>query len=150
MVDFSPARVEKIIKECGWFYFGKDKTICIGDNTVIDSYATTGTLYAPCDSCYKGLIFWDYSEEKLEKFVELLDNVGYTTVGKLNKGVVVFYFNDKETVKKFTDNLKEEMKKIELDGRVDWQRSCKKHRDLRPELWEDNKTFVGKILEDAY
>ncbi len=62
--------------------------------------------------------------------------------GKLNDGVVVFYFRNKNKMLKFLKFLENEMKKFQVEGKVQWRRACKKYQNSRPELWKNAKEFI--------
>ena len=137
--------VETAISAFGWFPFGKKEFECIGlHKKSLDYYKKNSKLPHPCDECYKGLIFWSgATSENLNNFFKMLDSFEVNYRGKLNKGVVVFYFRDKEKMLKFLDYLQEKMTEFNVKGRIQWRRACKEYQDLKPELWKNAKEFIS-------
>lgn len=141
------AIVETSIKLLEWFPFGKKEFECIGlSEEAIDFYQENNQLPHPCDICYKALIFWtDVSDENLLNFLKMLDSFEVNYRGKLNKGVVVFYFRDKEKMLKFLEFLQLKMQEFNVKGRTQWRRACKEYQDLKPELWKNAKEFIPDL-----
>jgi hypothetical protein len=63
----------------------------------------------------------------------------------LNKGVVVFYFRDKEKMLKFLEFLQTKMQEFNVKGRTQWRRACKEYQDQKPELWKNAKEFIPDL-----
>ena len=141
------AILETSIKLFEWFPFGKKEFECIGLNEeAIDFYQENNQLPHPCDICYKALIFWtDVSDENLINFLKMLDSFEVNYRGKLNKGVVVFYFRDKEKMLEFLEFLQLKMQEFNVKGRTQWRRACKEYQDLKPELWKNAKEFIPDL-----
>jgi len=141
------ALVEDSIRLLAWFPFGKKDFECIGINPeAIGFYKSNNRLPHPCDICYKALIFWtDVSDENIINFLKMLDSFEVNYRGKLNKGVVVFYFRDKEKMLKFLEFLQLKMQEFNVKGRTQWRRACKAYQDLNPALWKNAKEFIPDI-----
>jgi hypothetical protein len=139
--------VDTSIRLLGWFPFGKKEFECIGLNKeAIDFYKKNNQLPHPCNICYKALIFWnDTSKENLVNFFKMLDSFEVNYRGKLNKGVVVFYFRKKDKMLNFLDFLEKKMKEFNVSGRTQWRRACKEYQDLKPGLWGNAKEFIPDI-----
>lgn len=135
-----------ILRERGWLYFGKKKTIeCPGlTEKEISYYRRTKKLPSPCDRCYKALIFWEgkFSPENLQKFLGLISLLDKEIEGKFNAKVVVFYFDDKETMLNFLSYLKNKLLEIGIDAKVQWRRACKEYQRLNPKLWKNAKELI--------
>jgi hypothetical protein len=142
--NISLAMVEASIDILGWFHFGKKEFECSGlDKQSLDFYKQTHKLPYPCDKCYKALIFWNgISEENLKNFFKMLSSFEVNYRGKLNQGVVVFYFRDKKKMLEFLDYLQPKMQQFNVKGRTQWRRACKEYQDLKPELWKNAKEFI--------
>ena len=105
MLKVSLGEVEKEIETSLWFRFGKREFECPGlRKEKIEFYTKNNTLPSPCDKCYKALIFWEgtYSEENVTNFFNMIKSFEVKYRGKLNKGVVVFYFRDKAKMLEFS------------------------------------------------
>jgi hypothetical protein len=141
------ALVEDSIRLLAWFHFGKKEFECIGLNPeAIGFYKENNRLPHPCDICYKALIFWtDISDENLINFFKMLDSFEVNYRGKLNKGVVVFYFRDKDKMLKFLEFLQLKMQEFNVKGRTQWRRACKVYQDLNPALWKNAKEFIPDL-----
>ena len=139
--------VDDSIRLLGWFPFGKKEFECIGlHKESVDFYKKNNELPHPCNICYKALIFWDNtSKENLINFFKMLDSFEVNYRGKLNKGVVVFYFRKKEKMLKFLDFLQSKMKEFNVNGRTQWRKACKEYQDLKPELWKNAKEFIPEM-----
>jgi hypothetical protein len=136
--------IEQSIKTFGWFFFGKKEFKCIGLNEQsLDFYRNNGKLPHPCDICYKALIFWRGNlRENLTSFFKMMSSFEVNYHGKLNDGVVVFYFRDKDKMLKFFDYLQQKMKEFNVKGYAQWRRACKEYQELKPELWKNAKEFM--------
>ena len=145
--DVPIALVEAVISRYGWFPFGKKKFECIGlHKESLDFYKKNNQLPHPCDECYKGLIFWhDVTNEDISNFFKMLASFEVNYRGKLNRGVVVFYFRDKGKMLEFLDFLQEKMKEFNVKGRIQWRRACKQYQELKPELWKNAKEFMPDL-----
>lgn len=110
-------------------------------------YQDTGKMPSGCLECYKALIFWEghYSTENTARFIEMIQSFNFPYLGKFCEGVAVFYFTNPIETQNFADLLKGKMKEYNVEGKVDWQRACEAYRRARPDLWKDNKTFLGPI-----
>jgi hypothetical protein len=141
------AIVETSIQLLAWYPFGKKEFECIGlSEEAINFYQKNNQLPNPCDICYKALIFWtEVSDENLLNFLKMLDSFEVNYRGKLNKGVVVFYFRDKEKMLKFLEFLQSKIKEFNVKGRIQWRRACKGYQDLNPELWRNAKEFIPDL-----
>ena len=136
--------MEASIDNLGWFYFGKKEFECSALNEEsLDYYKKSRLLPYPCDKCYKALIFWDeISEQNLQNFFQMLSSFDVNYRGKLNRGVVVFYFRDKKKMLDFLDFLQQKMQHFNVKGRTQWRRACKEYQNLKPELWKNAKEFI--------
>jgi hypothetical protein len=69
----------------------------------MEFYMKNDKLPNPCNDCYKALIFWDgkYSNENTMNFFKMLNSFLVDYRGKLNSGVVVFYFREKDKMLDF-------------------------------------------------
>jgi hypothetical protein len=148
MKKINEQEIEDSIKKSGWFYFGEKKFECHGihmKNT--EFYITNNKLPFPCDKCYKALIFWDgqYSKENLKNFFKMISSFKVNYLGKLNEGVVVFYFRDKNKMINFHDFLQNKMQEFNVEGKIQWRRACKSWQEKKPELWINAKEFIPDI-----
>ncbi|MHA2247514.1 MAG: hypothetical protein ACXADY_21375 [Candidatus Hodarchaeales archaeon] len=84
----------------------------------------------------------DYSEQNVTNFFAMMDSFQVVYRGKLNRGVVVFYFKKKNEMDEFIGNLREAMIDNHITGTVQWRRACKEFQQLPPELWKNAKTFI--------
>ena len=139
--------VETSIRLLAWFPFGKKEFECPGlSEEEIDFYQKNSKLPHPCDVCYKALIFWtEVSDENILNFLKMLDSFEVNYRGKLNKGVVVFYFRDKEKMLKFLEFLQTKMQEFNVKGKTQWRRACKEYQDQKPELWKNAKEFIPDL-----
>ena len=147
--------VEESIRIFGWFHFGKKEFECPGlGKKELEFYMKTNKLPEPCNTCYKALIFWEnsYSMKNLKNFFEMINSFEVNYRGKLNKGVVVFYFRDKTKMLEFLKFLEDKMKEFGVKGKTQWRRACKLYQILNPSLWKNAKEFIPdtshKTLED--
>ena len=140
--------IEYSIKTFGWFYFGKKEFECIGlHEESLDFYKKNGQLPHPCDKCYKALIFWRGNlRENLTNFFKMIGSFEVNYHGKLNEGVVVFYFRDKDKMLKFLEYLQKKMQEFNVKGFTQWRRACKEYQDLKPELWKNAKEFISSAI----
>ena len=137
--------IEGSIDKYGWFSFGKKEFECPGLSVeIMDYYMRNDSLPSPCNTCYKALVFWEryYSGENVENFLRMLRSFEVNYRGKLNKGVVVFYFRDKGDMMKFVDNLRNKMAEFGVKGGTQWRRACKQFQDKKPHLWKNAKEFL--------
>lgn len=136
--------IEMCITRFGWFPFGKKEFECTGlTASQLDFYKKNNQLPEPCDRCYKPLVFWHgVTNENIMNFLSMLDSFEVNYRGKLNKDVVVFYFQDKEKMLKFLDYLQNKMQEFTVKGKIQWRRACKEYQNLKPELWKNAKEFV--------
>jgi hypothetical protein len=121
--------IELSIEMFGWFPFGKKEFECAGlSEETMEFYMKNDELPNPCNDCYKALIFWDgkYSNENTMNFFKMLDSFEVDYRGKLNSGVVVFYFREKDTMLGFLKYLNDKLTEFNVKGRVQWRRACKK------------------------
>jgi len=141
------AIIEQSIKTFGWFHFGKKEFKCIGlHEESLDFYKKNSQLPHPCDKCYKALIFWrDNLKDNLTNFFNMIGSFEVNYCGKLNEGVVVFYFRDKDKMLKFLDYLQKKMREFNVKGFAQWRRACKEYQDLKPELWKNAKEFIPNM-----
>ncbi len=141
------AMVETSIQIFQWFHFGKKEFECIGlSEEAIEFYQNNSQLPHPCDVCYKALIFWtEVSDENLLSFLKMIDSFEVNYRGKLNKGVVVFYFRDKGKMLEFLEFLQVKMQEFNVKGRTQWRRACKEYQDQKPELWKNAKEFIPDL-----
>ena len=133
------------IKLFDWFHFGAKPFECNGlDEDAKDFYLKHNKLPKPCDECYKALIFWDrsFSDENLGNFFKMINSLDFEYDGKLNNGVIVFYFRTKDECLQFVDFLKKKTVEFNVKGIVQWQRACKEFRVFKPELWKNAKEFI--------
>ena len=136
--------IEKVINSEEWYYFGKKDFECSGlDKASIDSYLKEEKLPKPCNECYKALIFLEnnFSEENISNLFKMLHSIGPDRRGKLDRGVVVFYFKEKSEMLSFLDLMKHQMPKFNIAGRLQWRRACKEYQNLKPSLWKNAKVF---------
>ena len=61
--------------------------------------------------------------------------------GKLNRGVVVFYFRDKDKMLKFLEFLENKMQEFNVKGKIQWRRACRAYQDLKPHLWRNEELW---------
>jgi hypothetical protein len=149
MAKISFSEVEQSIKTSGWFHFGNDVFECPGlGKEEIEFYIKNSKLPPPCDKCYKALIFWEdsYSEENVRKFFDMVDSFEVEYAGKLNEGVVVFYFRDKSRMLEFIEFLENKMQEYDVKGKTQWRRACREYQILKPELWKNAKEFLPDAL----
>lgn len=145
MIKTSPKEVEQEIKLFGWFHFGKEEFECPGlRERELEFYMKNNKLPPPCDKCYKALIFWEdsYSKENLTNFFNMIYSFEVNYRGKLNEGVVVFYFRDKTKILEFIKFLENKMKEFDVKGKIQWRRACKEYQNLKPRLWKNAKEFI--------
>jgi len=136
---------EQIIMYYGWFHFGKKDFECPGlTKERLASYETHNKLPDPCDKCYKALIFWEskYSTKNLENFLNMIGSFDFNYTGKLNHGVVVFYFRSKDRMEEFLNYLDRKMQEYNVVGKTQWRRACKDYQDSKPELWKNAKELI--------
>lgn len=62
--------------------------------------------------------------------------------GKLNRGVVVFYFRSKDRMEEFLNYLDRKMKEYNVIGITQWRRACKEYQDSKPEIWKNAKELI--------
>ena len=139
------ADIQGIIQNHKWLFFGTKQFGCPSiTEEMIDFYEKSHTLPKPCSECYKALIFWsnDYSEQNVTNFFTMMDSFSVPCRGKLNRGVVVFYFKKNFEMVDFIENLREAMNENHVAGTVQWRRACKEFQQLKPELWKNAKTFI--------
>jgi len=137
--------VEESIRIFRWFHFGKKEFECPGlGEKELEFYMKTNKLPEPCNICYKALIFWEnsYSRENIKNFFEMINSFEVNYRGKLNKGVVVFYFRDKTKMLEFLKFLEDKMKEFNVKGKTQWRRACKEYQNLKPSLWKNAKEFI--------
>ena len=136
--------VETAISAFGWYPFGNEKFGCVGFEKSKEFYMKNNQLPEPCDKCYKALIFWSgVTAENINNFFNMIYSFEVNYHGKLNKGVVVFYFRDKDKMLKFLNYLQKKMQEFNVKGRIQWRRACKDFQDLKPELWKNAKEFIS-------
>lgn len=141
--------IEQIINYYGWFHFGKKDFGCPGLATErLAFYETHNKLPEPCDKCYKALIFWKgrYSKKNLENFLKMTGSFDFNYTGKLNRGVVVFYFRSKDRMEEFLNYLDRKMSDYNVVGKTQWRRACKEYQDAKPELWKNAKEFIDSRM----
>ena len=96
--------IEESITLVGWFHFGEKKFECPRlRKKEIEYYERKKKLPPVCDSCDKGLIFWEgsFSKENVTNLLNIMESFELKVRGKFNRGVVVFYFDDKDEMLKF-------------------------------------------------
>lgn len=137
--------VEQAIRYYEWYFFGKKESDCPGIKKQLPYYKTNSKLPEPCDKCYKALIFWEskYSKTNLENFLKMIDSFDFDYAGKLNRGVVVFYFRSKVETEDFLKYLSRKMQEHNVMGITQWRRACKEYQDTKPKLWKNAKEFIG-------
>ncbi|MCL5316744.1 MAG: hypothetical protein M1503_00560 [Thaumarchaeota archaeon] len=138
--------IEQTVMYYGWFHFGKKDFECPGlGKERLALYGAHSRLPEPCDQCYKALIFWKgrYSKNNLENFLRMIDSFDFNYTGKLNRGVVVFYFRNKENMDVFLSSLDRKMQEYNVLGKTQWRRACSEYQTLKPELWKNAKEFMG-------
>ena len=148
MVKINFIKVEQSIKIFGWFGFGKKEFDCPGlVKDKIDFYMVNNKLPFPCDQCYKALIFCEgyFSKENVIHFFNMINSFKINYRGKLNEGVVVFYFRDKNEMLEFLRFLNSEMQVYGVKGKIQWRKACKEFQDLQPKLWKSAKEFIPNI-----
>ena len=137
MLKVNLEEVEKEIRTSKWFRFGKTQFECPSlTEGKMEFYAKNNTLPSPCDKCYKALIFWEgsYSEENVTNFLNMIDSFEVKYRGKLNKGVVVFYFRDKTKMLEFLEFLGKKMNVYKVKGKTQWRRACRDYQDLKKRI----------------
>jgi hypothetical protein len=147
--DFKSIRED--IENFGWFYFGNKEFECPGlIKEKLNFYIKNEKLPSPCDICCKALIFWEgrFTKENSENFFRMIDSFETNYRGKLNEGVVVFYFRDKEKMLDFLNYLEMKMQEFEVKGKIQWRRACKGYQDLKPNLWKNAKLFLSDLPEN--
>lgn len=145
MEKFNFTKVRQEIKTFGWFGFGKKEFDCPTlEKDKIDFYMNNNKLPSPCDQCYKALIFWEgyYSKENVMNFFNMINSFKINYRGKLNEGVVVFYFRDKIEMLEFLKFLESKMQGYSVKGKIQWRKACKEYQDLQPILWKNAKEFI--------
>ena len=136
--------VQSEIKKSYWFNFGKGDFDCPGFEQSLDFYLEKDQLPKPCDECYKALVFWDGSSKKnMTNFFNMLNSFESNYDGKLNNGVVVFYFREKDKMLTFIDYLQKKMPEFNVEGSVQWRRACRIFQNLKPVLWKNAKEFMA-------
>ena len=148
MSKISFGEVEQKIEVFGWFSFGKREFECPGlKKKEMEFYMKNNKLPPSCDNCYKALIFWEgsYSEENVTNFFNMINSFEANYRGKLNKGVVVFYFRDKVKMLDFLEFLGNKMQKFDVKGKTQWRRACREYQDLKPKLWKNAKEFIPDL-----
>lgn len=93
----------------------------------------------------KALVFWDENctIDNTKNFYKIIASFDINHRGKLNNGVVVFYFRDKNKMIEFIEYLKNKIKEFDVKGRIQWRRVCKLYQDMLPELWKNAKEFIN-------
>jgi|YelNatPaOPRAMG01_1025707.scaffolds.fasta_scaffold78561_3 hypothetical protein len=132
----------QFIEYATWTYFGSKRIYCPGiTKEMIEFFRDKKKLPEPCDKCYKGLIFWgsSFNKENLSNFKKMIGSFEFEIRGKYNKGVVVFYFINKEELLDFLKLLERKMKEYNVVGRIQWRRACKEYQDQIPEYWLNAK-----------
>jgi hypothetical protein len=117
MVKISFREVDETIRSFGWFHFGRKEFECPGlREEQTEFYMKNNKLPPPCDRCYKALIFWEgsYSEENVTNFFSMINSFEVNYRGKLNRGVVVFYFRDKNRMLEFLRFLEDKMREFNV------------------------------------
>lgn len=139
--------VETFINRYGWFPFGNEKFECKGFEKSKDFYLKNSQLPEPCNICYKALIFWSgVTTENINNFFNMIYSFDVNYHGKLNKGVVVFYFRDKEKMLNFLEFLQQKMQEFNVKGKIQWRRACADFQKLKPELWKNAKEFISPTV----
>src|SRR5208337_2751582 len=99
--------IQNGIKRHQWFHFGKKPFDCIGFEKAKGYYVKNSQLPKPCDECYKALIFWNsLAENNMINFYKMIKSFDFDYDGKLNNGVIVFYFRHKDEALEFVELLK--------------------------------------------
>ena len=148
MVKINFKEIEESKKNLGWFLFGKKEFECPSlEEKKLEFYRRNNKLPSPCDRCYKALIFWEgsYSKENVINFFNMINSFEVNYRGKLNEGVVVFYFRDKTKMLEFLKFLEKKIQEFNVKGKTQWRRACKKYQELKPELWKNAKEFIPDI-----
>ena len=70
----------------------------------------------------------------------------FNYTGKLNRGVVVFYFRSKDRMEEFLNYLDRKMSDYNVVGKTQWRRACKEYQDAKPELWKNAKEFIDSRM----
>ena len=83
-----------------------------------------------------------FSDENMANFFKMLNSFDFDYRGKLNNGVIVFYFRNKDECIQFTELLKKQIAEFNIKGFVQWRRACKEFQVLKPELWKNAKDFI--------
>jgi hypothetical protein len=140
------AIIEQPIKTFGWFHFGKKPFECPTFEKSKDYYLKHNQLPKPCDECYKALIFWNgLTENNMSNFYRMIKSFDFDYRGKLNNGVIVFYFMKKDEMLKFVEFLKKKITEFNVKGFVQWRRACDEFQKLKPELWKNAKEFIPNM-----
>jgi hypothetical protein len=108
---------------------------------VPDFVEENGYLPIECRDCYKGLIFWTFSQSNVAKFKKILKTLPVSIHGKYNESVVVFYFRNKEKMLSFLDILRETMREFGVEGRIQWRISGAYWQRDYPHFFESAKTL---------
>jgi len=148
MENFDFKTIEQVVESYGWFHFGSEEFECpILSKEKLDYYIKNEKLPDPCDKCYKALIFWEgyFTEENLKNFFKMINSFEVNYRGKLNEGVVVFYFREKNKMLEFLKFLEEKMEELEVRGKTQWRRACKEYQNLKPKLWRNAKEFIPDL-----
>ncbi len=148
MVKINFKEIEESKKNLGWFLFGKKEFECPSlEEKKLEFYRRNNKLPSPCDRCYKALIFWEgsYSKENVINFFNMINSFEVNYRGKLNEGVVVFYFRDKTKMLEFLKFLEKKIQEFNVNGKTQWRRACKAYQELKPELWKNAKEFIPDI-----
>lgn len=153
MNHFNFEQAEETIDKKDWFRFNFGSPVfnCPGltdDN--LDYYLENEKLPSPCNSCFKGLIFWNdvYSKETFQGVLRTVESLGISVIGKLNRDVVVFYFDDKGKMLKFLTDLSLKLEENQVKGKVQWRRACREYQDANPKLWKNAKEFIPDLEVD--
>lgn len=138
-------KIEDVIAEFGWLSFGSKEFECSGvKEEEIYFYKRNDELPAPCNQCYKALIFWKdyYPEENVLNFLRMINSFETSYRGKFNSGVAVFYFRNMQKMLDFLDCLNPKMDQFGVKGRTQWRRACKAYQDISPHLWKNDTEFI--------
>ncbi|OLS13183.1 MAG: hypothetical protein RBG13Loki_3219 [Promethearchaeota archaeon CR_4] len=132
------------IREREWFHFGGKPFECPGTGEdIISQYLASACLPPPCDQCYKALIFWRSppGQVALGNLITMVRLFPTPIRGKVNLGVVVFYFRTFPELQVFLADLPQCMESAGVCGKIQWRRACKEFQERSPEWWRDAKTF---------
>lgn len=134
--------IQSLIKKYGWLSFGKKTFDCPTFEKSKAYYIEHSQLPKPCDECYKALIFWNgLTQNNMGNFRRMIKSFDFEYRGKLNNGVVVFYFRHKNEMLEFVELLKKRIVEFDVKGFVQWRRACDEYQKLKPELWKNAKEF---------